>query len=146
MHAQPSSWARCLILGRTLRLLSYVMCGNSEGSSETVRIHRLTWAFTGRLCDKYHNLMSWLILENRHENFRKICKGEHFLKILTLRPKSWMLIQILMSEKHHTEIMSNLRGCLHTRWTGLTHPFLLKCIKCLLDTYGFLNYVYFSIW
>ena len=25
------------------------------------RLRRLTWAFAGRLCDKYHNLMSWLI-------------------------------------------------------------------------------------
>ena len=23
-------------------------------------MRRLTWAFAGRLCDKYHNLMSWL--------------------------------------------------------------------------------------
>ena len=24
------------------------------------RLRRLAWAFAGRLCDKYHNLMSWL--------------------------------------------------------------------------------------
>ena len=37
------------------------MCANSEeGSGETVRMRRLTGAFAGRLCDKYHNLMSWL--------------------------------------------------------------------------------------
>ena len=36
------------------------MCVNSEGSGETVRMRRLTWAFAGRICDKYHNLMSWL--------------------------------------------------------------------------------------
>ena len=39
----------------------YFMCVNSEGSGETVQKRRLTWAFAGRLCDKYHNLMSWLI-------------------------------------------------------------------------------------
>ena len=33
-HAQPSSGARCLIFGRTLPLLSYFMCANSEGSGE----------------------------------------------------------------------------------------------------------------
>ena len=44
-HVQPSSGARYLIFGLTLRLLSYVMCANSEGSG-----------------DKYHNLMRWLIL------------------------------------------------------------------------------------
>ena len=36
------------------------MCANSEGSDETARMRRLAWAFAGRLCDKYHNLMSWL--------------------------------------------------------------------------------------
>ena len=34
-HAQPSSGARCLIFGRTLRLLPYFMCANSKGSGET---------------------------------------------------------------------------------------------------------------
>ena len=48
-HAQPCSGARCLIFGRTLRLLPYVMCANSEGSGET-----------GCLYDKYHNPMSWI--------------------------------------------------------------------------------------
>ena len=52
----------CLILGRTLRLLPYFMFANSEGSDETARMRRLAWAFAGRLCDKYHNLMSWLNL------------------------------------------------------------------------------------
>ena len=61
-HEQPSSGARCLIFGRTLRLLPYFMCANSEGSGETARIRRLARAFTGRLCDKYHNLMSLLSL------------------------------------------------------------------------------------
>ena len=60
-HAQPTSGARCQIFGRTLRLPPYFMCANSEGSGETARMPRLAWAFTGRLCDKYHNLMSWCI-------------------------------------------------------------------------------------
>ena len=30
-------------------------------SGKTLRMRRLTWAFVGHLCDKYHNLMSWLI-------------------------------------------------------------------------------------
>ena len=45
---------------RTLRLLPYFMCANSEVSGETARMRRLAWAFAGRLCGKYHNLMSWL--------------------------------------------------------------------------------------
>ena len=36
------------------------VCDYSEGSGETARMRRLAWAFVGRLCDKYHNLMSWL--------------------------------------------------------------------------------------
>ena len=40
-HAQPSSGARCVIFGLTLRLLPYFMCANSEGSGETARMHRL---------------------------------------------------------------------------------------------------------
>ena len=41
-------------------LFQYFMCANSEGSGETARMRRLAWAFAGRLCDKYHNLISWL--------------------------------------------------------------------------------------
>ena len=54
------SGAKCLISGRTLRLLPYFMCANSEGSGETAWMRRLAWAFTSRLCEKYHNVMSWL--------------------------------------------------------------------------------------
>ena len=35
------------------------MCANSEGSGETARMRRVARAFAGRLCGKYHNLMSW---------------------------------------------------------------------------------------
>ena len=42
----------------TLRLFSYFMCANIEGSGVTARMRRLAWAVAGRLCDKYHNLMS----------------------------------------------------------------------------------------
>ena len=34
---------------------------DSEGSSEIPRMRKLAWAYAGRLCDKHHNLMSWLI-------------------------------------------------------------------------------------
>ena len=37
------------------------MCANSESSGKSAGMRRLTWAFAGHLCDKYHNLMSWLI-------------------------------------------------------------------------------------
>ena len=58
---QLSVRARCPIFGPTLPLLPYFMCANREGSGETVRMRRLAWAFAGRLCDKYHNLISWHI-------------------------------------------------------------------------------------
>ena len=60
VHAQPSSGARCLIFGRTLRLLLYIMYANNEGSGETAQMLRLAWAFAGRICDKYYDLTSWL--------------------------------------------------------------------------------------
>ena len=49
------------------------MCANSEGSSETAQMRRLAWALDGRLRDKYHNLMSWLICE-------PLWKKKYFLK------------------------------------------------------------------
>ena len=36
------------------------MCATSEGSGETARMRRLAWVFAGRLCGKYHTLISWL--------------------------------------------------------------------------------------
>ena len=55
-HAQQSVGATRLTFGRTLCLLPYIMCANSE-------------AFAVRLCDKYHNLRSWLIW------FCYVCEG-----------------------------------------------------------------------
>ena len=78
-HAQPSSGAKCLIFGRTFRLFPYFMCANSEGSSETARMRRLALAFAGRLCDKYHNLMSWLILQLTSENELFLFSGRQFI-------------------------------------------------------------------
>ena len=60
------SGVRCLIFGRTLCLLPYFMCANSESSGETERMGRFAWAFAGLLCDKYHNLMSCLIYRPNH--------------------------------------------------------------------------------
>ena len=50
-HVQPFRGTRSLIFSRTLRLLSYFMCANSEGSGETAQMHRLAWAYAGRPCD-----------------------------------------------------------------------------------------------
>ena len=40
------------------------MYANSKGSGETAQMRRIAWSFAGRLCDQYHNLMSWLIFES----------------------------------------------------------------------------------
>ena len=42
------------------------MCANSEGSGETLR--SLAWAFAGRQCDKYHNLMTPYIAYSNTDN------------------------------------------------------------------------------
>ena len=60
VHAQPSSGTRCLIFCQSLRLLPYFMCANSEFSGETAWMRRPSWAFAGRICDKYYNLMSFV--------------------------------------------------------------------------------------
>ena len=56
-HTQPSSGARCLIFGRTL---SYTFILHVRTVNALARLRRLAGAFAGRLCGKYHNLMSWL--------------------------------------------------------------------------------------
>ena len=66
-HAQPFSGARCQMFGRTLRLLPYFMCANSEGSGNNAWMRMLAWAFAGRLCDKYYNL---IIMHNADEILR----------------------------------------------------------------------------
>ena len=63
----------CLIFGQTLRLLPYFMYANCEGSGETERMRSLAfaWAIAGRICVKYHNLISWLkYLVNVRESAR----------------------------------------------------------------------------
>ena len=62
-----------------LRLLSYFMRANGEVSGETARMHRLASAFAGRLCDKYLNLMSWLIYftipQKAPRTYRRVLEG-----------------------------------------------------------------------
>ena len=88
-HAQPSSGARCLVFGRTLRLLPYFMWANSEGSGEPAQMRRLAWAFAGRLCDKYHNLMSWL------KSFLRPFSPQHWFKsVVRLTDRLGMTIDV----------------------------------------------------
>ena len=53
------------------------MCVNSKGPGETAQMRRLAWAFAGRLCDKYHNLMSWLSFIELHLCFQRIPFSDH---------------------------------------------------------------------
>ena len=50
----------------------HALCANSEGFGET----SLTWAYAVRLCDKYHNLMSWLIYLGYTRFFVSECSSE----------------------------------------------------------------------
>ena len=43
-----------------LRLDVWLLWATREGPGETARMRRLAWAFADRLCDKYHNLMSFM--------------------------------------------------------------------------------------
>ena len=70
MRSHPV-WLEVCFFGRSLILLPYFMCANSEGSGETARMRRLAWAFAGRLYDKYHNLMSWLNWCSDRRQFNK---------------------------------------------------------------------------
>ena len=48
----------------------HTSCANNKGCGETVWIRRLPSAFAGRLCDKYHNLMRWLIYRRNSKQCR----------------------------------------------------------------------------
>ena len=61
MCSQPVGLDVWFVGGPFIYFFIYFMCANREGSGETAQMLRLTWAFAGRPCDKYHNLMSWLI-------------------------------------------------------------------------------------
>ena len=63
VHARPSGGAGCLVFGRALCLLPCFVkfvCAGSGGSGGAALVRRLAWAFTGRLCEKSHGLVSWL--------------------------------------------------------------------------------------
>ena len=61
MHSHPVGLDVWFLVGSFVYVHTS-MCANSQGSVETAEMRRLAWAFAGRLWDKYHNLMSWLIL------------------------------------------------------------------------------------
>ena len=58
------------------------------------RLRRLTWAFAGHLCDKYHNLMSWL---NHLHRVNKLIMADNICETL----KGWYLYILLPWNKSH---------------------------------------------
>ena len=109
MHMR--SGARCLIFGRTLRLLPYFMWSNSEGSGETARMRRLAWAFAVRLCDKYHNLMSWLV------NIKIWCfcieKSHIKFDFCLIKLFSFQLMKIAFDEEVSSDNVETFRKLVH---------------------------------
>ena len=63
------------------------MCANSEGSGVTARMRSLVCAFVGRLCDKYHNLVSWLVSDPAY-----CC----FIDFMSSQPEPWRLSWSIM--------------------------------------------------
>ena len=87
MHRHPvglENW----FFGRTLRLLPYFMCANSEGSGEIAWMYRLALIFSGRLCDKYHNLMSWL---------KYVCILDHIVVFISSSYNCMLLVKAMYS-------------------------------------------------
>ena len=79
------AYCRCLIFGWTLHLLQYFMYANRESSGETALMRRVAWAFAGRLCDKYHNLMSWLpYFSDRHGQANSVALEQTAPRVYTL--------------------------------------------------------------
>ena len=62
--------------------MSLTACVSNEGSGENLHMHmhRLTLAFTARICDKYQNPMSWL------KHFLKLSKMELSSEHMTSDP------------------------------------------------------------
>ena len=77
---------------RTLHLLPYFMCANSNG--ETAWMRRLTWAFAGRLCDKYQNLAQFSTWQTTSKDPDKT---GHPLPESTFWPRSTLFPQTFLS-------------------------------------------------
>ena len=96
IHSNPLG-LHIWFFGQTFRLLPYVKFANSEGSGETAQMRSLTWAFAGRLCDKHHNLMTWLMFTVPRETVRSSL-------LLRLLPNSTILQEMSAYELPHNKM------------------------------------------
>ena len=133
----------------------YFKCANSEGSGETVRMRRLTWAFAGCLCDKYHNLMSWLISfslkKNKKKNIVAVFKEQQTASYFYFPPhdllrhqyvipwKCQALFQEKIPNKQHNILSADItNSCLKVNQDqGQTHRILTPVAEILSSPRAF---------
>ena len=60
-YTQPHSGTISPTIGMHLHLQSFYVYVSSYAPGKTVRVCRLVWAFAGRMFERYHNLMNWLV-------------------------------------------------------------------------------------
>ena len=95
---------------------------------ETAQVRRLAWAFAGRICDKYHNLMSWLI-----------SSIDQCLSTINCHDESWNLrnLQIFMWHFNQSLVIKSSKRCIKILiWRYVINiPGPYHLIKCgvLLD-------------
>ena len=139
-------WVYFYQCSRSLIPLPTSLHANSEDSGETVRIRRLAWAIAGHLCDKHHNLMSWLKYSPGIEN-----KAERQIKIKFEFSEAWLTVwshtgtELLMSAAQTTgSPISNLEPNIHVHWTS-NYGIGIVFIRNMLSWLSFPNFVYAHI-
>ena len=63
MLSRLFTWARGSKFDQSLQLYPYFVCGYRQGFDKTVWIRRLVRVFADGICDKYQNLMNWLMCQ-----------------------------------------------------------------------------------
>ena len=92
-HAQPSSGARCLIFGRTLRLLPYFMCANS-GCAGSPEPSLVAYVISTKI-----SCAGSFIFESIVSVFVFIYLTVHFFLICVLRPIK--IISLILCQASH---------------------------------------------
>ena len=87
------------------------MCANSEGSGETARMHRLAWAFAGRLCDKYHNLMSFKFCDFQTYKTLNAVFFQHFVSDRKIDEDIGRTTRFLYDDDHLKDVSKSTLFC-----------------------------------